>query len=120
LLILAASERLIVTECLIIGLLPRSVIEEQLEELVRSKKLTSYSDLLPNLKATVFGGAMLESRELAQFMRFLQDDLAISDVNLQLALRHPEQTPSLLPMILWQYGLVTVTQLNQIFDWLES
>jgi Protein of unknown function (DUF2949) len=24
-----------------------------------------------------------------------------------------------LPIILWQYGLVTLSQLNQIFDWLE-
>lgn len=57
----------------------------------------------------------MESKELTQLIRFLQNDLAIPDANLQLALRHPEQTPSLLPMILWQYGLVTLTQLNQIF-----
>lgn len=62
---------------------------------------------------------MMEPRELARFMRFLQDDLAIPDGHLQLALRHPEQTPNLLPMILWQYGLVNLAQVNQIFDWLE-
>ncbi len=61
----------------------------------------------------------MESRELSQFMQFLQDDLGIPDTNLKLALQHPEQTPSLLPMILWQYGLVTLNQVNQIFDWLE-
>lgn len=61
----------------------------------------------------------MEARELTQFLHFLQNDLAIPDTNLQLALRHAEQMPSLLPMILWQYGLVTLTQLNQIFDWLE-
>ena len=62
----------------------------------------------------------MESKELNQLLQFLQTDLAIPDANLQLALRHPEQTPSLLPMILWQYGLVTLNQLNQIFDWLEQ
>jgi Protein of unknown function (DUF2949) len=61
----------------------------------------------------------MEPRELDQFIQFLQHDLAIPDASLQLALRHPEQTPSLLPMILWQYGLVTLTQLNQMLDWLE-
>lgn len=61
----------------------------------------------------------MESKEFDQFLQFLRRDLAIPDTNLQLALRHPEQTPSLLPMILWQYGLVTLTQLNQMFDWLE-
>jgi hypothetical protein len=25
-----------------------------------------------------------------------------------------------LPMILWQYGLVTLEQLDRIFDWLET
>lgn len=62
----------------------------------------------------------MESKELTQLLQFLQTDLAIPDANLQLALRHPEQTPSLLPMILWQYGFVTLNQLNQIFDWLEQ
>ncbi|XGV97929.1 MAG: DUF2949 domain-containing protein [Leptolyngbya sp. BL-A-14] len=61
----------------------------------------------------------MESKELTQFMQFLQHDLAIPDANLQLALRHPEQTLTLLPIILWQYGLVTLTQVNQMFDWLE-
>lgn len=52
-------------------------------------------------------------------MQFLQNELGIPDANLQLALRHPEQTPNLLPMILWQYGLVTLPQVNQMLDWLE-
>jgi hypothetical protein len=61
----------------------------------------------------------MESRKVAQFMKFLQEDLAIPATDIQVALRHPEQTPSLLPMILWQYGLVTLNQLDLIFDWLE-
>ncbi len=61
----------------------------------------------------------MESRELVQFMGFLQDELGIPAANLQLALRHPEQTPSLLPMILWQYGLVTLAEVGRMFDWLE-
>lgn len=61
----------------------------------------------------------MESKELSQFIRFLQNDLAIPNTSLQLALRHPEQTLTLLPMILWQYGLVTLAQVSQMFDWLE-
>ena len=55
-----------------------------------------------------------------EFIRFLHQELAIPQADLKLALKHPEQTPELLPMILWQYGLVTLTQLDQIFDWLET
>ncbi|MDJ0735688.1 MAG: DUF2949 domain-containing protein [Nostocaceae cyanobacterium] len=62
----------------------------------------------------------MEPRKLTQFLSFLQEDLAIPASDLQLALRHPEQTPALLPMILWQYGLVTLNQLDRIFDWLQG
>ncbi|BAY12232.1 DUF2949 domain-containing protein [Calothrix sp. NIES-2098] len=62
----------------------------------------------------------METKRLAKFLRFLQEDLAIPADGLQLALRHPEQNPSVLPMILWQYGLVTLSQLDQIYDWLNS
>ena len=62
----------------------------------------------------------MDSRRQTEFIRFLKEDLAIDSAELQLALRHPEQTLGLLPMILWQYGLVNLAQLNQIFDWLEK
>jgi hypothetical protein len=35
-------------------------------------------------------------------------------------LRHPKQDYAPLPMILWQYGLITLEQLAQIFDWLDA
>ncbi|NJM71755.1 MAG: DUF2949 domain-containing protein [Scytonema sp. RU_4_4] len=61
----------------------------------------------------------MESKKQAKFISFLQEELAIPSSAVSLALRRVEQTPSLLPMVLWQYGLVTLTQLNQIFDWLD-
>ncbi len=56
----------------------------------------------------------------SRLIRFLQDDLSISTASLAVALRHSEQDPGPLPMILWQYGLVTLEQLEQIYDWLET
>lgn len=53
-------------------------------------------------------------------IHFLQEELALPETSIQLALGHSEQTPNLLPMILWQYGLVTLEQLDKIFDWLET
>lgn len=55
-----------------------------------------------------------------QLVHFLEEDLGISDGAISLALRHCEQTPNFLPITLWQYGLVTLDQLTQIFDWLET
>jgi Protein of unknown function (DUF2949) len=62
----------------------------------------------------------MASREFTKLVEFLQSSLAIPDSDLQLALRYSEQSPNLLPIVLWQYGLVTPAQLNQIFDWLEQ
>ncbi|MBC7824883.1 MAG: DUF2949 domain-containing protein [Candidatus Parcubacteria bacterium] len=52
-------------------------------------------------------------------IRFLTEELLISQASIVLALQQSEQTPSLLPMTLWNYGLVTLSQLDEIFDWLE-
>jgi len=52
-------------------------------------------------------------------IRFLTEELLISQASIVFALQQSEQTPSLLPMTLWNYGLVTLSQLDEIFDWLE-
>lgn len=51
-------------------------------------------------------------------MRFLEQDLDISQDSIALALRYCRQEQGTLPMVLWQYGFVSIEQLNQIFDWL--
>ncbi|HEY9888575.1 MAG TPA: DUF2949 domain-containing protein [Candidatus Obscuribacterales bacterium] len=56
----------------------------------------------------------------AGLIRFLQHDLAVSQDSINVALRHCEQDPGPLPMVLWQYGLITLEQLEQIYDWLEA
>ncbi|MCT7949119.1 DUF2949 domain-containing protein [Ancylothrix sp. C2] len=54
-----------------------------------------------------------------KLIEFLQEDLGISNTCIELALRSQEP-PTLLPMVLWQYGLVSIEQLERIFDWLEA
>ncbi|NJN22081.1 MAG: DUF2949 domain-containing protein [Leptolyngbya sp. RL_3_1] len=51
---------------------------------------------------------------------FLQDELAVSPAAIQLGMRQARNSQTLLPMALWQYGLVTMGELNQILDWLEQ
>ena len=55
-----------------------------------------------------------------QFIKFLEEELAISNTEIRLALRQSQQDTNQLPMILWQYSLVTLEQLDRIFDWLET
>lgn len=53
-----------------------------------------------------------------QLIRYLKEELAVSDDSIELALRHCEQERGTLPMVLWRYGFVSIDQLNQIFDWM--
>ena len=62
----------------------------------------------------------INSTKRQMLVRFLQDDLAIPPASIDLAVRHHAEPANLLPMILWQYGLVTLEQLDLIFDWLET
>jgi hypothetical protein len=55
-----------------------------------------------------------------QLIDFLQEQLALPPLAIAMAIRLREQNPGPLPMILWQYGLISLDQLNQIFDWLAS
>lgn len=63
---------------------------------------------------------MMAPTTYSRFIYFLQEDLAISATSIAIALRHREYDPGSLSMILWQYGLVTLEQLDQIYDWLEQ
>jgi hypothetical protein len=55
-----------------------------------------------------------------KLIQFLQQELNISLEQIELALRQVRSVPHQLPMVLWQYGLVNLWQLERIFDWLES
>lgn len=56
----------------------------------------------------------------AQLIDYLRGELALSNSAIAVALRYGEQDASQLPVILWQYGLVTLAQLDLIFDWLQA
>jgi hypothetical protein len=56
----------------------------------------------------------------AKLVSFLQEELAIAPDSIAVALKYCEQDPGPLPMVLWQYGLVSLQQLERIYDWLET
>jgi hypothetical protein len=56
----------------------------------------------------------------SKFIQFLTDELAVSTNSIEFAVRHRENSADPLPMILWQYGLISLEQLDRIFDWLET
>lgn len=55
-----------------------------------------------------------------RFIAYLHDELVISQDAIALALRRKPSEVDQLHMILWHYGLISLKQLNSIFDWLEN
>ncbi len=55
-----------------------------------------------------------------RFLNFLKEELDLPSDCIAIAQRSSEQNPSLIPMVLWQYGLVSIEQLDRIYDWLET
>ncbi|WP_299488119.1 DUF2949 domain-containing protein [Acaryochloris sp. IP29b_bin.137] len=54
-----------------------------------------------------------------KFIHFLHTDLAISKAELNVALRRQDPQMGQLHIVLWQHGLITLNQLNIVFEWLE-
>lgn len=54
-----------------------------------------------------------------KLISFLEHELELPTAEIRLALDHCDE-PADLPMVLWQYGLVNLSQLDQIFDWMFS
>ena len=50
---------------------------------------------------------------------YLRHDLAIPTESIALGLRQTPDAAHLLPVVLWQYGLISIEQLEHIFEWLE-
>jgi Protein of unknown function (DUF2949) len=55
-----------------------------------------------------------------QLIEFLQQELSVSAEEIGLVLRRQEAPMTQLPILLWQDGLITLQQLDRIFDWQEQ
>ena len=61
-----------------------------------------------------------KSTRVSRLIGFLQEELGIPADWIAIATRQSESDASVLPMILWQYGLVSIDQLDKVFDWLAT
>ncbi|MDJ0508733.1 MAG: DUF2949 domain-containing protein [Crocosphaera sp.] len=52
--------------------------------------------------------------------QYLRHKLAIPTDALKMAVKFTESSMGSLPMILWQYGLIDLHQLDELFDWIET
>lgn len=59
------------------------------------------------------------SSEHTKLIHFLQDELAIPPTLIKRALQQCREDLGPLPMVLWQQGVLSLQQLEIIFDWME-
>jgi Protein of unknown function (DUF2949) len=62
----------------------------------------------------------MAKHDIPQVANFLSQKLNLSDDSIQLALKQSQLDYNSLPIILWQYGLVTLQELDRVYDWFES
>jgi hypothetical protein len=62
----------------------------------------------------------MKSKHQQPLINFLVQELAIPTRSVNLALDRSQDNPTALPMILWQYGLINLRQLEKIWDWIET
>jgi hypothetical protein len=59
------------------------------------------------------------SSDYTKLVQFLQEELSIPSTSIKQALQQCKQDSAPLPMVLWQQGVLTLKQLERIFDWME-
>jgi hypothetical protein len=62
----------------------------------------------------------MSKHDIPQVANFLRQNLNLSDDSVQLALKQSQLDYNTLPIVLWQYGLVTLPELDRVYDWFES
>jgi hypothetical protein len=86
-----------------------------------------YTSLHNHLHFTNKDSIAMEPQDTGQattqtkLIQFLKEELAVPAAAIAIALRNlNEQGSNLLPVVLWQYGLITLEQLERAFDWMET
>jgi Protein of unknown function (DUF2949) len=62
----------------------------------------------------------MSQTDLPKLIDFLHLNLNLPDDSVRLALKKSQPNYSNLPVVMWQYGLVNLPELNKIYDWFES
>lgn len=61
----------------------------------------------------------MPQKTYSRLLQFLQEELSLPKASIAIAQRSADQDRGPLPVVLWQYGLINLDELNQIYDWLE-
>ncbi|MEL6788693.1 MAG: DUF2949 domain-containing protein [Cyanobacteria bacterium J06607_15] len=56
---------------------------------------------------------------LERLTNYLRSNFNVSQNAITLATKTQAIEPNILPIVLWQYGFLNISQLEQVLDWLE-
>jgi Protein of unknown function (DUF2949) len=62
----------------------------------------------------------MSKENIPHIIDFLCHELNLPNDSVQLALKQTQSARGTLPIVLWQYGLVSLQQLDRIFEMFES
>jgi hypothetical protein len=62
----------------------------------------------------------MSQQDISEVVKFLHQDLSIPHESIELGLKQSQSDYGILPIVLWQYGLISLEQLDRLYDWLES
>lgn len=65
-------------------------------------------------------GRSLRDRIETHLIDFLRDELVLEEAAIALALKCWNRDTDPFHMILWHYGLISLEQLDRVFDWLRG
>jgi hypothetical protein len=66
------------------------------------------------------GQITMQSAKYHGLSNFLREELALSQDSVAIAERSVKQNHGSLPIVLWQYGLINLDELDRIYDWLDK
>jgi len=75
---------------------------------------------LLRIKGNVVRIKSMKTPRWTRLIDFLQREMALPTSAINFGLKHCEEQVNLLPVVLWQYGLVSLEQLDRIFEWMEA
>jgi Protein of unknown function (DUF2949) len=62
----------------------------------------------------------MSQQDIPQTIEFLCQDLNIPHESIELGLKQSQSDYGSLPIVLRQYGLISLEELDRIYDWLET
>ncbi|WP_229636961.1 DUF2949 domain-containing protein [Candidatus Atelocyanobacterium thalassae] len=84
------------------------------------KSLCFFSSWCQNINNLTLSTVMQKQLISTEFRQFLQQEIAISSKDLSVVFNNQRQPNDPIPMLLWQYGLISSNQLQLIWDWLDA